>query len=116
MPKFKRKNDLLLWKNATPTTTFALKDRWLTVLPPCGGTLAPIGHKIGEIRLSRGRVIGHYCPGVDKIWLDDWNKYEGWNIIEYSHPIKLGVATTPQVITKPRILKGKDIKYSDNKY
>ena len=111
MPEFKRKYDLVkIWLGK-------LRVKVLTgIWHEYGDTLGPIGHKIGEIRLSRGRVIGHYCPGVDKIWLDEWNKYEGWNIIEYSHPIKLGVATTPQVITKPRILKGKDIKYSDNKY
>ena len=36
-------------------------------------TSPPIGHVIGKIRLSRDRATGHYCPVLDKNWVNDWN-------------------------------------------
>ena len=65
VPKFKRKSDLLkIWVGKLRIKVLA--SNWHKY----GHTLAPIGHKDWEIRKSRGRLIGHYCPDLDKIWVD----------------------------------------------
>ena len=78
-----------------------------------GNTLAPIGYKTWRIRKSRGRLTGHYWSDLDKILVNIWNKYEDLNNYEYSHSIEVVFTTTPQVITKHKIWKWKDFKYSE---
>ena len=42
-------------------------------------TLAPMGYKTGRIRRSRGRITGHYWSNIDKILVNEWNKYGDLN-------------------------------------
>ena len=71
------------------------------------------GHLAANWTYDRDRVTGHYCPVLDKNWVNDWNKYEDCDIVKHNHLIEVEVATSPQVIIESRNLRGKSIKYTE---